>query len=67
MLEKVGKRDRERVVLVLERNSDLLPPEYSPTGDGTGNLDMYPDPALNPQPLSAGKMLQLTEPYWPGL
>ena len=32
------ERERERKASVLERNTDLLPPICTPTGDGTCNL-----------------------------
>lgn len=64
---KEGGREKEREASVFERNIDLLPPEHSPIGDATWNLDMCPDPASNLQPLRAGMMLQPTEPHRPGL
>ena len=78
LLEKEGKGKRKgkRETSMRERSIDRLPPICSPTGctawpksgigDQTHNLGMCPDWESNLQPFGYGKMLQPTEPHWPG-
>ena len=60
-------REKEREILMWDRNIDWLLPIHTPTGNWTCNLSMCPDWELNSHPFGVRDDTPTTEPHQPGL